>query len=68
MSEMIEYRAARIDVRKMVGGAMLLVPTDKGQVVIYLTEPAFENLARQTKQALPDATEQFVRPSGKPQT
>ncbi len=34
MSEMIQYRASRIDVRKKgEGGAMLLARTDKGQLV-----------------------------------
>jgi len=56
MHEITEYRANRIDVRKMPGGGMIVANTDKGQVVIYLTEPEVQNLIRQTKLLQPDAS------------
>jgi hypothetical protein len=56
MHEITEYRANRIDVRKMKGGGMIVANTDKGQVVIYLTEPEVQNLIRQTKLLQPDAS------------
>jgi hypothetical protein len=56
MNEMIEFRANRIDVRKMKGGGMIVANTDKGEVVIYLTEPEVQNLIRQTKLLQPDAS------------
>jgi hypothetical protein len=58
MDEMIEYRASRIDVRKMNGGGMIVARTDKGQVVIYLTEPELQKLVRQTKLLPQDASDQ----------
>jgi hypothetical protein len=58
MNEMTEYRASRIDVRKMDGGGMIVALTDRGQVVIYLTEPEVQNLVRQTKLLQSVASEQ----------
>jgi hypothetical protein len=57
MNEMIEYRAARVDLKKMAGGGMIVALTDRGQVVIYLTQPELENLVRQTKLLQLDASE-----------
>ena len=48
MNEITEYRANRVDVRKTNGDVMLLARTDKGQVVIHLSEHAFQLLVRQT--------------------
>ena len=49
MNEMIEYRAVRVDLKKLDTGAMIVALTDKGQVVIHLTESELETLVRQTK-------------------
>jgi hypothetical protein len=68
MKQIAEYRASRVDVRKMVGGAMVVASTDKGQVVIYLTDPGFENLVLQTKRAQTDASAEPVPHSDKPQS
>jgi hypothetical protein len=50
--QIIEYRASDVDIRKIDGGAVLLAMTDKGQVAIYLTTPAFELFAHRTKREL----------------
>ncbi|HUZ91524.1 MAG TPA: hypothetical protein VMU78_06455 [Methylocella sp.] len=51
-SQMIEYRASDIDIHKVPGGAILTAMTDRGQVVIHMTTPAFERLAHRTTREL----------------
>jgi hypothetical protein len=63
MAEKIEYRASSVDIRKAPGGAMLFIHTDMGEVVVHLTEPAFQNLAHQTKHEQSRAKEQLAHPS-----
>ena len=67
MQEMIQYRASRVEVRKMAGGAMILAQKDGGQVVIYITDPQLQTLVRQTKLLQSDATDPPVLLSDKPQ-
>src|SRR5262249_49226599 len=65
MSQMIEYRATRVDLKEMDGGGMLLARTDKGQVVIHMTTSVLLPLVRQTKLLQLDAIELPARPSDK---
>jgi hypothetical protein len=58
MEQMFEYRAGRVDIRKTEDGPMILARTDKGQVVIYITDLQLQTLARQTKLLQSDDSEQ----------
>ena len=58
MEQMFEYQAGRVDIRKTEDGPMILARTDKGQVVIYITDLQLQTLARQTKLLQSDDSEQ----------
>jgi hypothetical protein len=68
MAELMqEFRAFDVDIHLMVGGAVLTAMTDKGQIAIYLTTPAFELLAHRTKRELSHEGSSPVHQSDKPQ-
>jgi len=65
-SEIQEFHASHAEIRKVPSGAVLILMTDKGQVVVHMTMPAFQQIARQTKPEPPDGQSQPVAPKDNP--